>query len=96
MAEGATVFALDLHRTRPWPWPDPGAGRLLSSVHAIVSEPNAAPYTATKGGLEAMTRTLASELAPHGITVNCVRPGATKTKMSEPIMGGSLPGTEYT
>jgi NAD(P)-dependent dehydrogenase (short-subunit alcohol dehydrogenase family) len=63
------------------------AGRIVnvSSVHAVVSEPNAAPYTATKGGLEAMTRTLASELAPHGITVNCVRPGATRTRMSEPI-----------
>jgi NAD(P)-dependent dehydrogenase (short-subunit alcohol dehydrogenase family) len=63
------------------------AGRIVnvSSVHAVVSEPNAAPYTATKGGLEAMTRTMASELAPHGITVNCVRPGATRTKMSEPI-----------
>jgi NAD(P)-dependent dehydrogenase (short-subunit alcohol dehydrogenase family) len=63
------------------------AGRIVnvSSVHAVVSEPNAAPYTATKGGLEAMTRTIASELAPHGITVNCVRPGATRTKMSEPI-----------
>jgi NAD(P)-dependent dehydrogenase (short-subunit alcohol dehydrogenase family) len=63
------------------------AGRIVSvsSVHAVVSEPNAAPYTATKGGLEAMTRTMASELAPHGITVNCVRPGATRTNMSEPI-----------
>ena len=63
------------------------AGRVVnvSSVHAVVSEPNAAPYTATKGGLEAMTRTMASELAPYGITVNCVRPGATRTKMSEPI-----------
>jgi NAD(P)-dependent dehydrogenase (short-subunit alcohol dehydrogenase family) len=63
------------------------AGRIVnvSSVHAVVSEPNAAPYTATKGGLEAMTRTMASELAPHGITVNCVRPGATRTRMSEPI-----------
>jgi NAD(P)-dependent dehydrogenase (short-subunit alcohol dehydrogenase family) len=62
-------------------------GRIInvSSVHAVVSEPNAAPYTATKGGLEAMTRTMASELAPYGITVNCVRPGATRTKMSEPI-----------
>jgi NAD(P)-dependent dehydrogenase (short-subunit alcohol dehydrogenase family) len=62
-------------------------GRIVnvSSVHAVVSEPNAAPYTATKGGLEAMTRTMASELAPYGITVNCVRPGATRTKMSEPI-----------
>lgn len=63
----------------------PGRIVNVSSVHAVVSEPNAAPYTATKGGLEAMTRTLASELAPHGITVNCVRPGATMTKMSEPI-----------
>jgi NAD(P)-dependent dehydrogenase (short-subunit alcohol dehydrogenase family) len=63
----------------------PGRIVNVSSVHAVVSEPNAAPYTATKGGLEAMTRTMASELAPHGITVNCVRPGATRTKMSEAI-----------
>jgi NAD(P)-dependent dehydrogenase (short-subunit alcohol dehydrogenase family) len=63
----------------------PGRIVNVSSVHAVVSEPNAAPYTATKGGLEAMTRTIASELAPHGITANCVRPGATYTKMSEPI-----------
>jgi NAD(P)-dependent dehydrogenase (short-subunit alcohol dehydrogenase family) len=63
----------------------PGRVVNVSSVHAVVSEPNAAPYTATKGGLEAMTRTMASELAPCGITVNCVRPGATKTRMSEPI-----------
>jgi len=62
-------------------------GRIVnvSSVHATVSEPNAAPYTASKGGLEAMTRTLATELAEHGITVNCVRPGATWTQMSTPI-----------
>ncbi|MEO3863616.1 SDR family oxidoreductase [Acrocarpospora sp. B8E8] len=63
----------------------PGRIVNVSSVHAVVSEPNAAPYTATKGGLEAMTRTMASELAPHGITVNCVRPGATRTVMSESI-----------
>jgi NAD(P)-dependent dehydrogenase (short-subunit alcohol dehydrogenase family) len=63
------------------------AGRVVnvSSVHAVVSEPNAAPYTASKGGLEAMTRTIATELAPLGITVNCVRPGATRTRMSEAI-----------
>jgi NAD(P)-dependent dehydrogenase (short-subunit alcohol dehydrogenase family) len=62
-------------------------GRIVSvsSVHAVVSEPNAAPYTATKGGVEAMTRTMATELARHGITVNCVRPGATYTSMTESI-----------
>jgi NAD(P)-dependent dehydrogenase (short-subunit alcohol dehydrogenase family) len=63
------------------------SGRIVnvSSVHAVVSEPNAAPYTASKGGLEAMTRTIATELAPHRITVNCVRPGATRTRMSDPL-----------
>jgi NAD(P)-dependent dehydrogenase (short-subunit alcohol dehydrogenase family) len=63
----------------------PGRIVNVSSVHAVVSEPNAAPYTASKGGLEAMTRTIATELAPHRITVNCVRPGATRTRMSDPI-----------
>jgi len=63
----------------------PGRIVNVSSVHAVVSEPNAAPYTATKGGLEAMTRTMASELAPHAITVNCVRPGPIRTAMSKPI-----------
>ncbi|MFJ5611180.1 SDR family NAD(P)-dependent oxidoreductase [Streptomyces sp. NPDC093221] len=63
----------------------PGRVVNVSSVHAVVSEPGAAPYTATKGGLEAMTRTMASELAPHRITVNCVRPGPVRTGMSDPI-----------
>jgi NAD(P)-dependent dehydrogenase (short-subunit alcohol dehydrogenase family) len=63
----------------------PGRIVNVSSVHAVVSEPNAAPYTASKGGLEALTRTIATELAPYRITVNCVRPGATWTAMSRPI-----------
>jgi NAD(P)-dependent dehydrogenase (short-subunit alcohol dehydrogenase family) len=63
------------------------SGRVVnvSSVHAVVSEPNAAPYTASKGGMESMTRTIATEMARHGITANCVRPGATHTEMSRPI-----------
>lgn len=63
----------------------PGRIVNVSSVHAVVSEPLAAPYTAAKGGMEAMTRTIATELAPYGITANCVRPGATDTNMSRPI-----------
>ena len=63
------------------------AGRIvnMSSIHAVVSEPNACAYTASKGAIEAFSRTLASELAPHRITVNCVRPGATWTALSEPF-----------
>lgn len=63
------------------------AGRIVNvtSMHAAVSEPGGSAYTATKAGVEGLTRTLASELAPHQITVNCVRPGATHTKLTEPI-----------
>jgi NAD(P)-dependent dehydrogenase (short-subunit alcohol dehydrogenase family) len=57
----------------------------ISSIHAVLSEPNGGPYTASKGGIEALSRTLASELAPHKITVNCVRPGATWTNLSRPL-----------
>lgn len=35
------------------------------------------PYATSKGGVEAMTRTLASEYGPFGIRVNCVSPGST-------------------
>jgi NAD(P)-dependent dehydrogenase (short-subunit alcohol dehydrogenase family) len=62
-------------------------GRIIniSSIHAVISEPNASAYTAAKGGVEAMSRTFASEWAPHGITVNCVRPGATRTALTAPM-----------
>jgi NAD(P)-dependent dehydrogenase (short-subunit alcohol dehydrogenase family) len=54
----------------------------ISSIHAVLSEPNAAHYTASKGGMEAFARTLASELAPHRITVNYIRPGAVHTALN--------------
>jgi NAD(P)-dependent dehydrogenase (short-subunit alcohol dehydrogenase family) len=62
-------------------------GRIInvSSIHAVLSEPNCGPYTASKGGMEAFSRTLATELAPHKITVNCIRPGATWSALTEPL-----------
>ncbi|HUZ46671.1 MAG TPA: 3-oxoacyl-ACP reductase family protein [Terriglobia bacterium] len=64
-----------------------GGGRIvnISSIHAELSEPSAGAYTAAKGGMEAFARTLATELAPHKITVNCVRPGATYTELTVPM-----------
>ncbi len=41
--------------------------------------PNLVDYTASKGGLEMLTKSVAVELAPHGIRVNCVAPGAIET-----------------
>lgn len=44
-----------------------------------------ANYAASKAGVIGLTRTLALEFARHGITVNCVAPGATKTQMTAGI-----------
>ena len=57
----------------------------VSSIHAVVSEPNGGAYTAAKGGIEALSRTMASEWARKGIRVNCVRPGATHSALSKPL-----------
>ena len=63
----------------------PGRIVNVSSIHAVVSEPNASAYTAAKGGIEALSRTLASEWARHRIRVNCVRPGATITALTKDL-----------
>lgn len=58
-------------------------GRIInvSSVHEELAMPTNAPYCASKGGIRMLMRTLALELAAHGITVNDVCPGAVDTPM---------------
>jgi NAD(P)-dependent dehydrogenase (short-subunit alcohol dehydrogenase family) len=67
-------------------------GRIInmSSIHATLSEPNAGPYTAAKGGIEALSRTMATELAPYKILVNCVAPGATYSELTTPMYTESV------
>jgi NAD(P)-dependent dehydrogenase (short-subunit alcohol dehydrogenase family) len=62
-------------------------GRIVnvSSIHASLSEPNAAAYTAAKGGMEAFSRTLATELATKRIRVNRLAPGATYADLTRPM-----------
>jgi 3-oxoacyl-[acyl-carrier protein] reductase len=56
--------------------PDPG-GRIvtISSVSGQFGGTGRAAYGASKGGIEMLTRVLATELAPHGVLVNAVAPG---------------------
>jgi NAD(P)-dependent dehydrogenase (short-subunit alcohol dehydrogenase family) len=53
----------------------------LSSVSALVGTPRRAAYAATKGALDAATRSLAIELGPSGIRVNSVAPGVVDTAL---------------
>ena len=88
------VIAVNL--TGPWLCSQAAAQRMvsqgqggriinISSVHEDLPMPTNAPYCAAKGGLRMLMRTIAVELAPHGITVNNIGPGAIDTPMDAPL-----------
>jgi NAD(P)-dependent dehydrogenase (short-subunit alcohol dehydrogenase family) len=54
----------------------------ITSVHEHIPKPGAAPYCASKAGLGLLTKTMALELAEHGILVNAVAPGEIATPMT--------------
>ena len=63
----------------------PSGGRIIftSSVHGQgIAPPGMCAYAASKGGLEAMLRSLARELGPRGINVNAVAPGMVATELT--------------
>jgi NAD(P)-dependent dehydrogenase (short-subunit alcohol dehydrogenase family) len=59
---------------------------LNGSVISVLGNPGYSAYAATKAGVRAMARVMASELSPRGIRVNVVSPGGTRT----PIWGRAL------
>ena len=72
-------------------------GRILNiaSIMAHIAMPGRTAYCASKGGLVAMTRALALELAPDGITVNSISPGPFVTEMTQPLREDPVKNQEF-
>ena len=64
----------------------PGKVVNISSVHEELPFPHFASYCASKGGLKMLTRNLAIELAPLGITINNIAPGAIETPINTKLL----------
>jgi NAD(P)-dependent dehydrogenase (short-subunit alcohol dehydrogenase family) len=54
----------------------------ITSVHEHIPRTGASAYSASKGGLGLLTKVMAMELAPYGITVNAIAPGEIATPMT--------------
>lgn len=67
-----------------------GAIIALSGISHHVGTPNRAHVSASKAGLEGLIRSLAVELAPHGIRCNCIAPGMIDTVRG--AAAGAMPG----
>lgn len=70
-----------------------GGGKIIiiSSIHSIQTYMHITAYAACKGGLNAMTRQLALELAPYQINVNCIAPGAVHVEKFYDVVPGYDP-----
>jgi NAD(P)-dependent dehydrogenase (short-subunit alcohol dehydrogenase family) len=66
-----------------------GAAVTIGSVSGLRGSPLRAAYSASKGGVTALTRQLAIELAHDGVRVNCVAPGSTRTPLAERAQGSA-------
>ena len=58
----------------------------VSSVHEELPFPHFASYCASKGGIKMLTRNLSIELAPLGITINSIAPGAIETPINKKLL----------
>lgn len=62
-----------------------GTGRIINigSVTSVFGYAGLTPYSASRGGVKQMTMSLADDLGPHGITVNCLAPGWFRTAQND-------------
>jgi 3-oxoacyl-[acyl-carrier protein] reductase len=73
------------------------AGRVINtgSILSRYGDAGLVAYATSKHAVLGLTRALAMELGPHGITVNCVQPGAIETGMTKPMFDGNPESKAY-
>ncbi len=96
LAESDWAAVIDTNLKGPWlccravakAFKGQKSGRVVnvSSMLGEVSLPDRTPYASSKGGLTLMTKTLALEWAPYGVTVNALCPGPFKTEMNTVLL----------
>ncbi len=62
-------------------------GRIInmSSISGVVGNPGQGNYSASKAGMIGMSKAMAREVAPRGITINCIAPGFIETPMTDAL-----------
>lgn len=85
------VFLVSKHAIRAFKRGGAGGSLVITASNgALAAAPGWAPYGATKGALQALTRNLAVDHAPDGIRVNCVNPGPIATPLLRRGWGEAL------
>ncbi|MEW7007718.1 MULTISPECIES: 3-oxoacyl-[acyl-carrier-protein] reductase [unclassified Lentilitoribacter] len=79
------VFHLTRELTHPMMRRRNGRIINITSVVGVTGNPGQANYCASKAGLIGFSKSLAQEVAPRGITVNCVAPGFIKSAMTDKL-----------
>jgi NAD(P)-dependent dehydrogenase (short-subunit alcohol dehydrogenase family) len=72
-------------------------GRVINvgSALSVISLPERTPYATSKGAVLQLTRTLALEWAPFGVTVNCILPGPFATEMNRSLLDNPAAYQEF-